>query len=59
MYCIVCVIVLVTLGVTIVIISFSAKKKTVCSFFLNGSCRFGDKCHNEHPRNGGTTVSLS
>ena len=59
MYCIVCVIVLVTLGVTIVIISISAKKKTVCSFFLNGYCRFGDKCHNEHPRNGGTTVSLS
>ena len=58
MYCI-CVTVQVTHGVPIVIISFSAKKKTVCSFFLNGYCRFGDKCHNEHQRNGGTTVSLS
>ncbi|CAM4640725.1 unnamed protein product [Leuciscus chuanchicus] len=26
---------------------------TVCSFFLQGRCRYGDKCWNEHPRGGG------
>ncbi|XP_056597304.1 nucleoporin NUP42 [Triplophysa dalaica] len=25
---------------------------TVCSFFLQGRCRYGDKCWNEHPRGG-------
>ncbi|ROK64948.1 Nucleoporin-like protein 2 [Anabarilius grahami] len=25
---------------------------TVCSFFLQGRCRYGDKCWNEHPRDG-------
>ncbi|XP_068189082.1 nucleoporin NUP42 [Antennarius striatus] len=25
---------------------------TVCSFFLEGRCRYGDKCWNEHPRGG-------
>ncbi|KAN0126678.1 hypothetical protein V8E52_000318 [Russula decolorans] len=24
----------------------------VCQFFLRGACKFGDKCHNEHPQNG-------
>ncbi|XP_054914762.1 nucleoporin NUP42 [Poeciliopsis prolifica] len=24
----------------------------VCNFFLQGRCRYGDKCWNEHPRNG-------
>lgn len=27
---------------------------TVCNFFLQGRCRYGDKCWNEHPRGGGT-----
>ncbi|XP_029369994.1 nucleoporin NUP42 [Echeneis naucrates] len=26
---------------------------TVCSFFLQGRCRYGEKCWNEHPRGGG------
>ncbi|XP_077363132.1 nucleoporin NUP42 [Festucalex cinctus] len=26
---------------------------TVCNFFLQGRCRYGDKCWNEHPRGGG------
>lgn len=26
---------------------------TVCSFFLQGRCRYGEKCWNEHPRVGG------
>lgn len=25
---------------------------TVCNFFLQGRCRYGDKCWNEHPRGG-------
>ncbi|XP_067666170.1 nucleoporin NUP42-like [Haliotis asinina] len=25
---------------------------TVCTFFLNGRCKFGDKCRYEHPRGG-------
>lgn len=25
---------------------------TVCSFFLQGRCRYGEKCWNEHPRGG-------
>ncbi|KAM9496649.1 nucleoporin NUP42 isoform 1-T1 [Clarias gariepinus] len=25
---------------------------TVCSYFLQGRCRYGDKCWNEHPRGG-------
>ncbi|XP_075443246.1 nucleoporin NUP42 [Ascaphus truei] len=25
----------------------------ICSFFAQGRCRFGDKCWNEHPRDGG------
>ncbi|KAF1988149.1 hypothetical protein K402DRAFT_352039 [Aulographum hederae CBS 113979] len=25
----------------------------VCKFFLQGSCKFGDRCKNEHPRSGG------
>ncbi|KAK2834004.1 hypothetical protein Q7C36_014705 [Tachysurus vachellii] len=25
---------------------------TVCSYFLEGRCRYGDKCWNEHPRGG-------
>lgn len=25
---------------------------TVCSFFLQGRCRYGDKCWNEHPTGG-------
>lgn len=25
---------------------------TVCHFFLQGRCRYGDKCWNEHPRGG-------
>ncbi|KAI7798517.1 nucleoporin NUP42 [Triplophysa rosa] len=25
---------------------------TVCSFYLQGRCRYGDKCWNEHPRGG-------
>ncbi|XP_067864958.1 nucleoporin NUP42 [Heterodontus francisci] len=25
----------------------------VCKYFLEGRCRFGDNCWNEHPRNGG------
>lgn len=25
---------------------------TVCSFFLQGRCRYGEKCWNEHPRDG-------
>ncbi|XP_053570119.1 nucleoporin NUP42 [Bombina bombina] len=24
----------------------------ICSFFIQGRCRFGDKCWNEHPRDG-------
>ncbi|KAM3858223.1 nucleoporin NUP42 [Diretmus argenteus] len=26
---------------------------TVCNFFLQGRCRYGDRCWNEHPRGGG------
>ncbi|XP_061521240.1 nucleoporin NUP42 [Phycodurus eques] len=26
---------------------------TLCHFFLQGRCRYGDKCWNEHPRGGG------
>ncbi|KAG7500863.1 nucleoporin 2 [Solea senegalensis] len=26
---------------------------TICNFFLQGRCRYGDKCWNEHPRGGG------
>lgn len=26
---------------------------TVCNFFLQGRCRYGEKCWNEHPRGGG------
>jgi hypothetical protein len=26
--------------------------QAVCQFFLRGACKFGDKCHNEHPQNG-------
>ncbi|XP_029920261.1 nucleoporin NUP42 [Myripristis murdjan] len=25
---------------------------TVCTYFLQGRCRYGDKCRNEHPRGG-------
>ncbi|KAM9308179.1 nucleoporin NUP42 [Gastrophryne carolinensis] len=25
----------------------------ICSFFLQGRCRYGDRCWNEHPRGGG------
>lgn len=25
---------------------------TVCNFFLQGRCRYGEKCWNEHPRGG-------
>lgn len=25
---------------------------TICNFFLQGRCRYGDKCWNEHPRGG-------
>uniref|UniRef100_A0AAY4DAH0 Nucleoporin NUP42 n=1 Tax=Denticeps clupeoides TaxID=299321 RepID=A0AAY4DAH0_9TELE len=28
---------------------------TVCNFFLQGRCRYGEKCWNEHPRGGGGT----
>ncbi|KAJ3933420.1 MAG: hypothetical protein NXY57DRAFT_19892 [Lentinula lateritia] len=27
----------------------------VCSYFLRGQCRFGDKCRNEHPQSGNQT----
>ena len=27
----------------------SNKKSTVCRFFLEGKCKFGDKCFNKHP----------
>lgn len=27
-------------------------KMTVCNFYLQGRCRYGDKCWNEHPRGG-------
>uniref|UniRef100_A0A8C8S2K2 Nucleoporin NUP42 n=1 Tax=Pelusios castaneus TaxID=367368 RepID=A0A8C8S2K2_9SAUR len=26
---------------------------TICQFFIQGRCRFGDRCWNEHPRGGG------
>ncbi|KAL0961750.1 hypothetical protein UPYG_G00331220 [Umbra pygmaea] len=26
---------------------------TICNFWLQGRCRYGDKCWNEHPRGGG------
>jgi len=25
----------------------------VCKFFLQGRCKFGDRCKNAHPRNNG------
>ncbi|KAF8517137.1 hypothetical protein BU17DRAFT_50197, partial [Hysterangium stoloniferum] len=27
--------------------------QAICQYFLNGSCRFGAACRNEHPQNGG------
>ncbi|KAJ8267274.1 hypothetical protein COCON_G00124460 [Conger conger] len=32
---------------------------TVCNFFLQGRCRYGEKCWNEHPRGGGGYGSYS
>uniref|UniRef100_A0A673BNS8 Nucleoporin NUP42 n=1 Tax=Sphaeramia orbicularis TaxID=375764 RepID=A0A673BNS8_9TELE len=32
---------------------------TVCNFFLQGRCRYGDKCWNEHPRGGGYSNNYS
>uniref|UniRef100_A0A3Q3D4G5 Nucleoporin NUP42 n=1 Tax=Hippocampus comes TaxID=109280 RepID=A0A3Q3D4G5_HIPCM len=29
---------------------------SVCHFFLQGRCRYGDKCWNEHPRGGARTL---
>lgn len=37
----------------ITIQSSRAAEMTVCSFFLHGRCRYGDKCWNEHPRGAG------
>ncbi len=28
-------------------------KMTICKFFLQGSCKYGDRCWNEHPRGQG------
>lgn len=25
--------------------------QVVCQYFLRGACRYGDRCHNEHPQN--------
>lgn len=31
----------------------SCRAMTVCNFWMQGRCRYGDKCWNEHPKGGG------
>lgn len=40
----------------VLVISLEGTKKSPCPYFLSGTCRFGDKCRNEHPTGGGNNV---